>query len=68
MKRAYCLYRVSDQRQVEKNDIPMQRIACHAYAECHGWEIIREFTEKGVSGYKLHMDERHSIKVVYPKS
>ena len=61
MKRVYCLYRVSSRRQVEKDGIPMQRIACHSYAECHGWEIIGEFTEKGVSGYKLSMDERDSI-------
>ncbi len=26
MNRVYCLYRVSDRGQVEKNDIPMQRI------------------------------------------
>lgn len=61
MKKVYCLYRVSDPRQVQDNDIPMQRIACHTYAECHGWEIVREFTERGVSGYKLHMEERDAI-------
>ena len=61
MKRVYCLYRVSSRRQVEKDGIPMQRIACQSYAKCLGWEIIREFTEKGVSGYKLSMDERDAI-------
>ena len=32
MNRVYCLYRVSDRGQVEKNDIPMQRIACQTFA------------------------------------
>ncbi len=61
MKRVCCLYRVSDRGQVEKNDIPMQKIACHTFAEYHGWNIIKEFSEKGVSGYKRHMDDRDAI-------
>lgn len=61
MKRVYCLYRVSNPNQIEKNDIPMQRITCQAYAACRDWEIIREFSEKGISGYKNHMDERDAI-------
>lgn len=61
MKKVYCLYRVSDWGQVEKNDIPMQKIACQTFARCHGWEIVKEFTEKGVSGYKRHMDDRDAI-------
>lgn len=61
MKKAYCLYRVSDRGQVEKNDIPMQKIACRTFAQCHDWEIVKEFTEKGVSGYKRHMDDRDAI-------
>lgn len=61
MGKVYCLYRVSDRGQVEKNDIPMQKIACRTFAQCHGWEITKEFTEKGVSGYKLHMDDRDAI-------
>ena len=61
MKRVYCLYRVSSTIQLDKQDIPMQRIACHAFADCRGWEIIREFSEKGVSGYKLSMSQRDAI-------
>lgn len=45
MKRVCCLYRVSDRGQVEKNDIPMQKIACHTFAEYHGWNIIKEISE-----------------------
>ena len=35
MKNAYCLYRVSTKKQVDKakDDIPMQKIACHEFAE-----------------------------------
>jgi len=61
MNRVYCLYRVSDRGQVEKDDIPMQRIACQTFAQERGWEIIKELSEKGVSGYKLTMQQRDSI-------
>ena len=61
MNRVYCLYRVSDRGQVEKNDIPMQRIACQTFAQERGWEILREFSEKGVSGYKLTMQQRDAV-------
>lgn len=61
MNQVYCLYRVSHPGQVEKDDIPMQRIACHSFARERGWEIIKEFSEKGVSGYKLAMRQRDSI-------
>ena len=61
MKRVYCLYRVSCNIQLDKQDIPMQRIACHAFAECHGWEIIKEFSEKGISAYQLSMSQRDAI-------
>ena len=61
MNRVYCLYRVSHRGQVEKNDIPMQKIACYAFAQERGWEIAKEFSEQGVSGYKLTMKERDAI-------
>ena len=61
MNRVYCLYRVSHRGQVEKNDIPMQKIACRAFAQERGWEIAKEFSEQGVSGYKLTMKERDAI-------
>lgn len=61
MNRVYCLYRVSDRGQVEKNDIPMQRIACRTFAQERKWEVVKEFSEKGVSGYKLTMQQRDAI-------
>ena len=52
-KRVYCLYRVSTKGQVEKDDIPMQKQYCREFAESQGWTIIKEFAEKGVSGFKV---------------
>lgn len=62
-KRAYALYRVSTAGQIDvtQNDIPMQKKSCHEFAEEHGWQIKKEFTELGVSGYKKSADERDAI-------
>ena len=64
MKRVYCLYRVSTLGQVEKDDIPMQRQACHAFAEKQGWQIIAEFSEKGVSGFKQSAEQREALVAI----
>lgn len=55
MEIAYTLYRVSTKNQVDKvkDDIPMQREACHEFADRMGWTIGKEFLEKGVSGFKV---------------
>ena len=55
-KRVYTLYRVSTKGQVEKDDIPMQKEACRNFAESQGWEIVKEFSEKGVSGFCMGDD------------
>ena len=65
MKRVYCLYRVSNKRQLDKideSDIPMQRTACHEFAERNCWGIINEFYEKGISGFKVPASKRDSIQ------
>ena len=65
MKRVYTLYRVSTTRQVDiiKDDIPMQRIACHDFADRFpDWEIVKEFEEKGISGYKVSAEDRDAIQ------
>ena len=62
MKRVVCLYRVSTLGQVDHDDIPMQRLACREYAATHeDWTIIKEISEKGVSGYKVSADDRDAI-------
>ena len=61
-KRVYCLYRVSTLEQVEKDDIPMQRKRCREYCQQLGtWEIIKEFSEKGISGFKVSAKDRDAI-------
>ncbi|GHV35840.1 hypothetical protein FACS18949_14590 [Clostridia bacterium] len=64
MNRVYCLYRVSTKGQVEKDDIPMQRISCQAFAQRQGWEIIKEVSEKGVSGFKVSSEKRDAIQLI----
>lgn len=63
-KRVYCLYRVSTKGQVEKDDIPMQKQRCHEFAEEKGWEIVQEFSEKGVSGFKVSAKDRDAIQEI----
>ena len=65
MKRVYCLYRVSTKKQVDKNenDIPMQKNACHDFViRQNDWSILKEFSEKGVSGYKVSAQNRDAIQ------
>lgn len=63
-KRVYCLYRVSTKGQVEKDDIPMQKQRCHEFAAEKGWDIIQEFSEKGVSGFKVSAKDRDAIQEI----
>ena len=64
MKNVYCLYRVSTKQQVdkEKNDIPMQRIACREFADKQGWTVNKEYEEKGISGFKVSATDRDAIQ------
>ena len=61
-KRVYCLYRVSTVGQVEKDDIPMQKQSCREFAERMGWEVVKEFSEKGISGFKISSKDRDAIQ------
>lgn len=62
--RVCCLYRVSTKGQVDKaeNDIPMQKKACHEFAESKGWTIIKEHAELGVSGFKVSAADRDELQ------
>ena len=65
LRRVYCLYRVSTLGQVEKDDIPMQKQYCREFVEQHpGWEIVKEFSEKGVSGFKVSAKDRDAIQEI----
>jgi DNA invertase Pin-like site-specific DNA recombinase len=66
-KTAYNLYRVSTKKQLDrdaenKDDIPMQRRDCRAFAERMGWLVGKEFEEKGISGYKVSASKRDAIQ------
>ena len=68
-ERVYCLYRVSTSKQVDHDDqnqadIPMQRKACHDFADKMGWIIVGEEKETGVSGYKVSADDRDKLQLI----
>lgn len=67
--RVYCLYRVSTDKQVDHDDrnqadIPMQRKACHRFAEEKGWTIVHEEQEDGVSGHKVRAENRDKVQII----
>lgn len=62
--RVYTLYRVSTLGQVDKDDIPMQKMRCREFAKVQGWNIVKEFSEKGVSGYKVSAQKRDAIQEI----
>ena len=65
LQRVICLYRVSTKKQVDKNenDIPMQKTACWDFASSKpDWTIVKEYSEKGISGYKVSADDRDAIQ------
>ena len=48
--RAALTYRVSTKGQVDHDDIPLQKIECRKFALNHGWRVVAEVSEKGISG------------------
>ena len=65
LKRVVCLYRVSTVGQVEKDDIPMQKQFCREFVQRQpGWEIVKEFSEKGVSGFKVSAKKRDAVQEI----
>lgn len=64
MNRVTCLYRVSTKGQVEKDDIPMQRLSCQEFALRQGWIIVKEYSELGVSGFKVSSEKRDAIQPI----
>ena len=61
--RVACLYRVSTKMQVDGDDIPMQKTACREFIDSmKNWELVFEYSEKGVSGYKLSAEKRDVLQ------
>lgn len=67
MKRVWCLYRVSTDKQLYKDgkgeaDIPMQKRACHNFIEDKkDWKIVKEISAKGISGWKTETKDRDDL-------
>ena len=65
LKRVRCLYRVSTVKQLDKNDIPMQRIECKKFIDMMAdWEFDKEYIEKGVSGYNKKLEDRDVLQEI----
>ena len=65
MKKVRCLYRVSTGKQLDKNDIPMQRIVCKEFIEkMPEWTFDKEYIEKGVSGYNKRLEDRDVLQEI----
>lgn len=63
IKRVATLYRVSTKGQLDGNDIPMQQRACRRMIEKQeGWKLVKEYSERGVSGFKVSASNRDVIK------
>lgn len=64
-KRVACLYRVSTKGQVDKDDIPMQRLECEKFISQHeDWSLYKEYLEKGVSGFKKSAEQRDVLQQI----
>ncbi|XID95610.1 recombinase family protein [Paenibacillaceae bacterium WGS1546] len=68
-KRIAALYRVSSKKQLTRSDhgedIPTQRNACLNYIEQQtGWYLVKEYTEKGVSGFKKKSADRGELQQI----
>ena len=42
----------------------MQKQFCREFAQQQGWEIVKEFSEKGVSGFKVSAKDRDAIQEI----
>lgn len=67
IKRVAALYRVSTKKQLNPSenggDIPTQQKACHDFvASKPNWTIVKEYYEKGVSGFKITASNRDVIQ------
>jgi DNA invertase Pin-like site-specific DNA recombinase len=45
-----------------RDDIPLQKQSCHEFCQRNRWKIVREFYEKGVSGFKVAAQKRDAIQ------
>jgi len=56
LTKAFSYLRVSGKGQVQGDGFPRQRAAIKAFAAAHGYKIVREFRDEGVSGATETLD------------
>lgn len=62
-KRVATLYRVSTKGQMDGNDIPLQQRSCRGFIDSReDWILVKEYVEKGVSGFKVSAANRDIIQ------
>lgn len=61
-ERVATFYRVSTKGQLDGDDIPMQRRACQEFIDRQGWTLVKEYIEKGISGFKVSANKRDEIQ------
>lgn len=64
--RAVALYRVSTKQQMDKEnlDIPAQKNIVQDFIKKKDWNLIKEFVEGGISGYKTKTDDRDALQTI----
>lgn len=60
--RVATFYRVSTNKQLTQDDIPSQRRSCQEFYERMGWVFVKEYVEKGVSGFRVSANDRDKIQ------
>ncbi|MBH0231156.1 recombinase family protein [Halobacillus yeomjeoni] len=60
--RVACYYRVSTKKQLINGEIPLQMIACRDFVCKSKWKLVKEYNEKGFSGFKNTVNERPEMQ------
>ena len=65
-KRAVVLLRASSKQQTDREhdfDIPQQKSILLPFVEPKGWDLVKVFTEGGVSGFKVSANDRDAMNI-----
>lgn len=65
-QRVVALYRASTKGQTstDDNDIPTQKKIVRNFIHKQNWDIVREFTEGGVSGFSTPTENRDALNII----
>ena len=64
-ERVVILLRASSKQQTDREhdfDIPQQKSILLPFVDSQGWELVKIFTEGGVSGFKVSANNRDAIQ------